>query len=362
MQDNHSQNLRCRIVEVADQTLAYRSVTVSDGTPTGGQIAAAAGFKPDQLPIVLLSLANGTLEDIRPDEVVHLGDEISRFIIVESDRSYLFTVDGARLEWPCRLITGHVIRKLGGVGEGKRLLLECEGEADREIRDDEFVNLDEPGIERFISRQATWKLNVQGKVYDFDTPTIVIRDAVTRAGLNPNQGWHIFFKVEGKPKVEMGIDEVIDLRTPGIEKLRLTPRDVGNGEAPQAPRRLFSLLAGDEQYLNDMGYRWETCLNGDTRWLVIHDYELPAGYNHQKVKLALMITPGYPMSMLDMFYVYPPLLLANGAGIPATQVTGVVDGVTFQGWSRHRPWNPVTDTVISQLAMADGCLLKEVGQ
>lgn len=362
MQDNQPQQLRHRIIEVADQSLVYRPVTMNDSTPTGAQIAAAAGFKPDQLPVVLQSLSNGSLEDIRPDEVVNLGDEIGHFIVVESDRTYRFTVDGARLEWPCRHITGYVVRELGGIGEDKTLLLEREDEADLEIQNDEFVNLDETGTEHFISRKATWKLNVQGKVYNFDTPTIVIRDAVIRAGLNPDQAWYIFFKVAGEPKVEKGIDDVIDLRTPGIEKLRLTPRDVNNGEVPPAPRREFNLLPSDELYLNDMGYRWETCLSESTNWLVIHDYDLPAGYNHQKVKLALLITSGYPMSMLDMFYVYPLLQLANGTEIPATQIRGVVDGVTFQGWSRHRPWNPATDTIVSQLAMADGCLLKEVGQ
>ncbi|HAS1289963.1 TPA: hypothetical protein I4D05_07945, partial [Enterobacter hormaechei] len=33
-----------------------------------------------------------------------------------------------------------------------------------------------------------------------------------------------------------------------------------------------------------------------------------------------------------------------------------------QRWSRHRSWDPETDSVISQLAMADGCLQKEVEQ
>ncbi|WP_167146029.1 multiubiquitin domain-containing protein [Pseudomonas sp. OTU750018] len=362
MHDQQMQHPRHRIVEVANQTLVYRSVTVDDSTPTGAQIAEAAEFDSDQLPVVLQVLPNGSLEDIRPNEVVTLGAEVGRFIVVESDRTYLFTVDGNRLEWPCQHINGQTIRVLGEVESDKKLLLEREDEADLEIQDDQFVDLDAEGIERFISRKATWKLNVQGKDYLFDTPTVVIRDAVVRAGLDPNQAWHIYFKVEGQPKVEKGIDDVIDLRTPGIEKLRLTPRDVGNGEAPQALRREFSLLPGDEQYLTEIGLSWEARLNGENRWLVIHDYELPDGYSHRKVELALLITAGYPMNMLDMFYVYPPLQLSNGAEIPATQVTGVVDGVTFQGWSRHRPWNPATDTVISQLAMADGCLLKEVGQ
>ncbi|ECJ5867591.1 prokaryotic E2 family E [Salmonella enterica subsp. salamae] len=362
MKDPQSQHPYHRIIEVADETLVYRQVEIEDHTPTGSQISAASGFKPDQMPVVLMLLPNGSLEDIRPDEVVDLGSEVRRFIVVESDRTYLFTIDGARMEWPCRLITGYNVRKLGEINDNKKLLLEREDEADLEIQNNQFVDLDGEGIERFISRKATWKLNVQGKEFIFDTPTVVIRDAVIRAGLNPNQAWHIFLKVEGQPKVEKNIDDVIDLRTPGIEKLRLTPKDVNNGEEPGTIRRDFSLLPADECYLDGMGYCWETRLTENARWLIIHDYELPEGYNHHQVNLALLITSGYPVNMLDMFYVYPPLARVNGVNIPATEAKVVVDRVAYQRWSRHRSWDPEIDSVISQLAMADGCLQKEVGQ
>lgn len=362
MQDIQLQHPHRRFIEVADETLVYRQVVVEDCTPNGSQIAAASGFKPDQMPVVLMLLPNGTLEDILPDEVVDLGTEVHRFIVVETDRTYLFTIDGVRLEWPCRLITGNCIRTLGGIGDNKKLLLEREDEADLEIQNDQIVDLDGDGIERFISRKATWKLNVQGKEFIYDTPTVVIRDAVIRAGLNPNQAWHIFFKVEGQPKAEKTIDDVIDLRTPGIEKLRLTPKDVNNGEESSVTRREFNLLPADERYLDEMGYLWETRLDGNSRWLIISGFELPEGYNHHQVNLALSITSGYPVSMLDMFYVYPPLVRVNGASIPATEATVVIDRVAYQRWSRHRTWDPETDSVISQLAMADGCLQKEVGQ
>ncbi|UXJ50305.1 multiubiquitin domain-containing protein [Pseudomonas citronellolis] len=350
------------VVEVADQTLIYRQVNVHDSTPTGAQIAAAAGFKPDQMPVILQVQETGSLEDIRPDEVVNLCEGVNRFIVVESDRTYRFAVDGAIREWPCRHITGHVIRRLGEVTENMKLLLEREDEADLEITDQQLVDLDEPGIERFVSRKAAWKLKVQGKIYEFDTPCVVIRDAVVRANLNPDTPWHIYFLVEGRDKQEMSINDVIDLRTPGIEKLRLTQRDVGNGEAPPAPRRDFALLPVDEVHLNESGYCWETFVEGQSRWLVIHDYPLPEGYSPRCVNLALLITAGYPQAMLDMFYLYPAVTLTSGKTIPATEGTATIEGIIYQRWSRHRSWSPSVDNVVSQLAMADGCLHKEVEQ
>ena len=42
-----------RRIEVADETLTYRNVLIDDLTPTGAQLAAAAGFKPKQHAVVL---------------------------------------------------------------------------------------------------------------------------------------------------------------------------------------------------------------------------------------------------------------------------------------------------------------------
>lgn len=362
----HQHNHNGFVILVADKNLDFRQVIIEDKTPTGAQIAAAAGFKPDQLATVIRLLASGAMEDIRPDEVVTLEIEPSRFIVAETDRNYFFTVDGARKDWPYQHVTGQQIRKLAELDDNRRLLLEREEEADREIQNTEIINLDEPGIERFITRKAVWKLNVQGIVLTIETPQIKVRDAVVLAGLNPNENWHIYLKVEGQTKQEKTLEDVIDLTAPGIEKLRLTPKDVANGEAASPPRRLFNLLPVDEQHLNQLGYRWETCLNGqDRRWLVIHDFKLPEGYTPRTARLALEVPPGYPNAQIDMFYFYPAVSLTSGAAIPSVQVVATIDDVIFQGWSRHRtptPWDPVTDNVITQLALVDGCLLKEIGE
>lgn len=349
-------------IEVAGQDLQYRQVHLDDLTPIGAQIAAAAGFKPDQLPIVLLVLPSGALEDIRPEEVVEISSVTNRFIVVESDRKYLLAVDGARIEWPCRHISGHVIRTLAGVAPNKLLLLEQEDEADLEIQDTHFIDLDSPGVERFITRKAIWKLNIQGEVYEFTSPTVPVREAMLKAGLDPSLTWQIFLMVKDMPKQSLTVSDSIDLRAPGIEKLRLTQKDVSNGEAALPLRRDFKLLPRDEQYLDAVGHRWETQVTKENgRWLVIQGYSLPPGFSEQTVQLALNIPVGYPSTMLDMFYLYPAVRLASGTGIAATEIVGVLDGVTFQGWSRHRPWSPVSDNVVTQLAMAEGCLLKEVG-
>ena len=98
---------------------------------------------------------------------------------------------------------------------------------------------------------------------------------------------------------------------PGIEKLRLTPKDVNNGEAPAVPCRTFALLDIDEAHLNRLGLKWETLVEAERRWLLLYDYPLPAGYTVARTSMALEIPPTYPGAQIYGFYAYPPLALAS---------------------------------------------------
>ena len=353
-------------IQVADATLTFRSLKVADLTPTGAQLARAAGFKPAEGAVVLHMLSDGALESIRPEEVVDLCRQDGRFVIVTSDRIYLLSVDGQRLEWPCRVVSGGLLRKLASVPAKMALYLQRVEHPDQFIGDHDLVDLDMDGIEAFISREAVWKLNVHGVVIDVATPTIVVKEAMERAGFDLGKPWHIFLKVVGERKREVGLTDVVDLETPGIEKLRLTPRNVDNGEAPLAPRRDFTLLEADTEYLDRLGLKWETIVDGKRRWLLIHDFPVPPGYTVARVMLALEIPSSYPGAALYGFYAYPALALASGRAIPKTQLRGELLGREFHGWSRHRgsaaPWDPSSDNVVTHMGLVDAALAKEVGE
>jgi hypothetical protein len=82
--------------------------------------------------------------------------------------------------------------------------------------------------------------------------------------------------------------------------------------------------------------------------------------------MALDIPNTYPGAQIDMFYVAPVLLLANGSRIGATETLIAIGGVTYQRWSRHRgqtaTWNPKIDNVRTHLTLVDGALSREVNQ
>lgn len=353
-------------IDVADQTLTYRQVSIDDLTPTATQLALAAGFKSVEGISVLQVLPTGDLENVRPNETVDLRREAGRFIIVESDRAYRLTIDDQRFDWPCRIVSGGLLRKLGQVPTNKVIYFERQDQPDRQVHDQDLVDLDAAGVESFVSRKLVWKLNVQGVVLELFAPTIVVREALVEAGFNPDQGWHIFLKIIGQQKKQVELTTLIDLRTPGIEKLRLTPKDVNNGEASVMPCRAFALLDIDETHLNRLGLKWETLIETERRWLLLHNYPLPAGYTVAHSKVALEIPPTYPGAQIYGFYAYPPLALSSGREIASTQLRGVLLGVEYHGWSRNRgpaaPWDANIDNVVTQLALVDAALAKEVDE
>ncbi|MDE2466988.1 MAG: multiubiquitin domain-containing protein [Alphaproteobacteria bacterium] len=367
---NSTNNAGHQVIQVADLSLAFRESQVLTTTPTGAQLAQAAGFAPDQGATVLAVLADGELEDVRPTEVVDLATTSRHFVVVLSDRLYKLAINGTVYEWPARIISGGQLRKLGQVPDDMVLYQTLPDGVERFLGSHDLVDLDGPGIEQFMAKARQWKLNVQGVLLTVPHPTIVVRQAITDAGFDATKPWIIVLRVHGEPKREVGLYDVIDLRTPGIEKLRLTPREVNNGEgAAAAPLRMFALLPADARFLDSLGWRWETRIEStpdgkSRRWLLIHNYPLSQGFTVERTLLALEIPLTYPGAQIDMFYTYPALALTTGQPIPSTQVSAVIGGNTFNGWSRHRgpasAWDPQTDNVVTHLALVESAMLKEV--
>jgi hypothetical protein len=170
------------------------------------------------------------------------------------------------------------------------------------------------------------------------------------------------FGVGEEPKREVDLSFVIDLRHPGIEKLRLTPRHINNGEMA-LPRRIdFSKLPTDKAHLARLGITWETISDGGRRWLLLRNYPLPPGYQQALADVAIEIPVTYPGAQLDMFYCCPPLALVSGMNIPQTENRETIVGQHFQRWSRHRDWNPACDTLVIHLALIDESLCRQVEQ
>jgi hypothetical protein len=128
-------------------------------------------------------------------------------------------------------------------------------------------------------------------------------------------------------------------------------------------RRQFALPENDQAHLDAHGLPWETIISNGGRWVLIHTFPVPGGYNHSSVDIAVKIEPGYPDTQLDMVYFYPPLARLDGSPIGALS-SQVIDGKGFQRWSRHRtganPWRPGEDDLSSHLSLIEYWLEREL--
>lgn len=352
-----------RDIVVCGLDLVLRSVSIDDDKPTGMQIAEAAGFAPVPQITVLQWLSHG-LEDVRPTETVNIREGLNRFIVAESDGSSRFLIDGVRYDWPASRIPVSVIRKLTAVSGNKGIFLVDPDRGEVLLSENDELDLSHPGVENLVTRVPTWKLNVQGVTLTVDTPVIKVRKALELAGVSTDQGWHIYLIVEGHDKRELGLDDDIDLTQPGIEKVRLTPKDVDNGESALSTVRQFRLLPADEAFLDGAYPGWQAVIENARQWILLPGYKLPTGYTQSLVNLAIEVPPTYPMAQLDMFYLCPAGVLVTGVAIPATEACESVQGKQYQRWSRHRSgrsvWRPGVDNVMTHLALVESALLKEV--
>jgi Prokaryotic E2 family E len=128
-------------------------------------------------------------------------------------------------------------------------------------------------------------------------------------------------------------------------------------------RKQFQLGEEDEAGLTARCLLWEALIEGNAKWLIFPEYQIPEGYNHRMAVAALRIKPSYPDDDIDMVYFYPALGLTSGKTIAQLSLISL-DGKQYQQWSRHRtganPWRPGLDNVCTHLLLVDDWLKREL--
>lgn len=131
-------------------------------------------------------------------------------------------------------------------------------------------------------------------------------------------------------------------------------------------RREFEIFKDDARFLDARQYKWETIIdhaNNKNCWVLIHDYPLPPGYNVTSATAAFLLSPAnYLHSGIDMVYFNPPLNRSDGVMIRQTESSVVIEGSSYQRWSRHRqgdPWTPGNDSLVTHLSLVDYWLARE---
>lgn len=352
--------------EVGTSEMDFERFESDDPKLTGRQIIEIFGGSPVDEHLVFEMGKDGYPTEIalRKSVALQVSGE-SKFIVFNSSASYRFTFEGRLVEWGDTNITSKTLHTLFAAnGCEEAVWMALKNEPDRMVLDGEIIDLSAEGLERFYLQAPEWQLNVQGVRVSFSKPKVSAHEALTKAGFDADAGWIAVLKVMGKPKQTVEIGDEIDLSAPGVEKLRLTPKEINNGELLVKLRQEFALLEGDQTFLEERSFAWETILENGRRWFVLRDYPLPDGYGQTMTDVAIEIPTGYPTAQLDMFYCFPHLQRSDGVAIPTTQLQQPIEGKSYQRWSRHRgtsnPWNPHFDSLVSQIILAEEAILREV--
>jgi len=110
------------------------------------------------------------------------------------------------------------------------------------------------------------------------------------------------------------------------------------------------LLQEDEQYLKDKGFDYELHEELGRTLVVLKQFKLPSGYNHEAVDLLVIIPQLYPVTGLDMFWVIPEIRFIGNNCFPVNaDVFENYLGKVWQRFSRHYPWRAHIDSLGSHL-------------
>jgi len=337
---------------------------IKDATPTTEQVLEEFGLRPARDYVLLVRDRHGVSE-IPLGHTIDISDRrAEQFFAFKTERTYKVELNGDRFSWGAPTISVEILRLLGRIPDHHQLLLSRKNEVDLVLEPEFEVNLATHELEIVTSEEPTWKLKVQGVLLKLTESKISVRDALIKAGINPDDGWTAALKIKGSPREAIGLNGIIDLSRDGIEKLWLRPNHIQNGEAPCGPRRDFNLHETDADYLQKRGLQWDAVLDGASRWVILRRFPFPEGYTASFADIAIQIPATYPQAALDMFYCQPFAQLKSGRQIPATESRQSILGQSYQRWSRHRSsstrWNPDRDSLITHIAIIDDALSREV--
>ena len=140
-------------VQVGDHDLKFTDAVIDDPTPTGRQIIEGAGFRKAEEHLVFQVLRNGELEELRLEETTDLRPgQVERFLVFPSAESFRFDIDGKRLEWGHKVISGRVLKKLAGVDPAKFAVWQViPGKDDILVGDTDLICLADAGLEHFFT-------------------------------------------------------------------------------------------------------------------------------------------------------------------------------------------------------------------
>ncbi len=124
----------------------------------------------------------------------------------------------------------------------------------------------------------------------------------------------------------------------------------------------FLLPNEDREYLTVTFHnKWDKCVEGSKKGIIISGYQLPRGYEPKKSDLMIIIPDNYPVAKIDMFYFSPFIQREDGKVIGALE-NETHFGKDWQRWSRHYDWRDGIDNIATHISYITNELKSELNK
>jgi hypothetical protein len=123
----------------------------------------------------------------------------------------------------------------------------------------------------------------------------------------------------------------------------------------------MNLPEPDVEYLKSRHLNYVVASEANMICVLIPQYQLPTGYDRNAADLLLRLHPGYPDVPPDMWWFDPPVRLADGRAVQATEGSEHHLGRVWQRWSRHfegGQWRSGIDCLETFFALIRGELIR----
>ena len=344
----------------------------------GHAILKEAGIKHPECVDLFQLFPKGDFERISLDETVDFSKTgIEKFITKEVEfRNY--KVDGQSETTDKKKLTADEILKLAGIDPEHHFLILVNKDGSKVSyarRGDKEIKITCPPMQFITGKKDSvcdfeqcchsgtipviayrYIIKINSEKYTVDEKEMTGREILAVIGQTP-ESYYLRFKHKGGSTI-VGADDVIDFTACGVERFSAKAKNCTEGRVNQ---RDFSMPEEDADLLKKLNLGWDSLVEG-SRWLILRDYSLPAGYNVEKCDVAISIPANYPVEQLDMFYIYPNLVRADQQPIGALSPQSI-EGKQYQRWSRHRTalnqWVPGEDNLATHLELMNHSLLEE---
>jgi hypothetical protein len=222
----------------------------------------------------------------------------------------------------------------------------------------EFLDIEEYARAGKEKRKAQrYALRIDRTRHEITNPAPTGRELLALVQKTPDT--HLLaVQITGRGPVSVAADETVDLLAQDVERFMTLPREATEGTAW---RRQFKLSVEDLEFLEARREPWEAIIENGTQWVLLHEFSVPPGFTVTRATVGVRIVGGYPDASLDMVYFEPHLVRVDGKAITSV-LPYLIDGRSFQEWSRHRapsnPWRVGEDNLATHCSFA-ACFLAD---